>query len=143
VLAAISDLGPGLPDGSARPFFSEWLNSLQTSGLRGFRTVLEIRVFRAAYEFPKKGLFGGSSRAGTCFRNRHIEVRFLPPQPAILVFREFPSFDEKGLPNVGFSHRRLSLETDSRTFWAENSQKSLAEFKKTRVFWRLASETEE
>ena len=64
-------------------------------------------------------------------------------QPGILVFREFPSFDEKGPQNVGFSHRRLSLETGSRTFWAENSQKSPAEFKKTPVFWRLASETEE
>jgi hypothetical protein len=73
----------------------------------------------------------------------NVRVRILPGQPAILVFREFPSFDEKGPQNVGFSHRRLSLETGSRTFWAENSQKSPAEFKKTPVFWRLASETEE
>jgi hypothetical protein len=56
-------------------------------------------------------------------RIHHSEVRSLPPQPAILVFREFPSFDEKGPQNVGFSHRRLFLETGSRTFWAENSQK--------------------
>ena len=73
----------------------------------------------------------------------NARVRSLPGQPAIPVFREFPSFDEKGPPNAGFSHRRLSLETDSRTFWAGNSQKSPAEFKKTPVFWRLASETEE
>jgi len=33
------------------PFYSEWLNSLQSSGLRVFGTVLEIRVFRAADEF--------------------------------------------------------------------------------------------
>jgi hypothetical protein len=50
---------------------------------------------------------------------------------------------QKGPPMAGFSHRQMSLETDVRTFWAENSQKSPAEFKKTPVFWRLALETEE
>jgi hypothetical protein len=50
-LAAISDLGSGLLNCIARSFFSEWLDSLPISGLRGFGTVLEIRVFRAAYEF--------------------------------------------------------------------------------------------
>jgi hypothetical protein len=64
-------------------------------------------------------------------------------QPAIPRFREFPSLDEKGPPNAGFSHRHLSLEIDVRTFLAENSQKSPAESKKTPVFWRLALETEE
>jgi hypothetical protein len=51
--------------------------------------------------------------------------------------------DEKGPPNAGFSRRPWSLETDVRTFWAENSQKSPTEFKKTPVFWRLALETPE
>jgi hypothetical protein len=43
--------------------------------------------------------------------------------------------------NAGFSHRQWSLEIEARTFWAENSQKSPAESKKTPVFWRLALET--
>src|ERR1700692_3876846 len=64
-------------------------------------------------------------------------------QPGSVRFREFPSLDEKGPPNAGFSHRQKSLETDVRTFWAEHSQKSPAEPKKTPVFWRLALETEE
>ena len=51
VLAAISDLGSGYLNGRTRSFFSEWLNSLQSSGLHGFDTVLEIRVFRWGYEF--------------------------------------------------------------------------------------------
>ena len=42
---------------------------------------------------------------------------------------------------MGFSHRHESLETDVRTFLAEKSQKSPAEFKKTPVFLRLAPET--
>jgi hypothetical protein len=54
---------------------------------------------------------------------------------------EYTFFDEKGPPNGGFSHRQRSLETDVRTFWAENSQKSPAESKKTPVFWRLALAT--
>jgi hypothetical protein len=64
-------------------------------------------------------------------------------QPGIPRFREFPSLDKKGPPNAGFFHRQKSLETDVRTFWAENFQKSPAESKKTPVFWRLALETEE
>jgi hypothetical protein len=64
-------------------------------------------------------------------------------QPGIPRFREFPSLDEKGPLNAGFSHHQKSLETDVRTFWAENFQKSPAESKKTPVFWRLALETEE
>jgi hypothetical protein len=63
-------------------------------------------------------------------------------QPGIPVFREFPSFDKKGPPNAGFSYCRKSLETDVRTFRAENSRKSPAESRKTPVFWRLAPETE-
>ena len=51
----------------------------------------------------------------------------LPPQPGIARFREYPSLDEKGPPNAGFSHRQKSPETDVRTFWAENSQKTPAE----------------
>jgi hypothetical protein len=52
--------------------------------------------------------FCKSSRAGKSirFRNRHIEVRFLPPQPRIPIFREFSFLDEKGPPNAGFSHRQ-------------------------------------
>jgi len=50
-LAAISHLSSGLLIGRVRPFFSEWRNSLQSSGRGGFGTVLEIHVFRAAYEF--------------------------------------------------------------------------------------------
>jgi hypothetical protein len=73
----------------------------------------------------------------------NVLVRILPGQPRIPCFREFPSLDEKGPPNAGFSHRRKSLETDVRTFWPEYSQKSPAESKKTPVFWRLASETKE
>lgn len=64
-------------------------------------------------------------------------------QPASLVFGEFLSFDKKGPPNAGFSHRQVSLETDDRTFWPEHSQKSPAKSRKTPVFWRRASETEE
>jgi hypothetical protein len=77
------------------------------------------------------------------FSNGNVQVRIFPRSPGILVFREFPCFDEKGPQNAGFSHRRLSLATDSRTFWVENPQKSPAEFNQTPVFWRLASETEE
>jgi len=73
----------------------------------------------------------------------HLPVRILPPQPGSAAFGEFPSFDEKGPPNAGFSHRQKSLETDVRTFWVEHSQKSPAESRKTPVFWRLALETEE
>ena len=51
VLAAISDLGSGLLLGRVPPFFSKWLVSLQSSGLYGFGTILEIRVFQDAYEF--------------------------------------------------------------------------------------------
>jgi hypothetical protein len=52
--------------------------------------------------------FFNSSRAGKSirFRTCHIEVRFLLPQPRIPVFREFSFLDEKGPPNVGFSHRQ-------------------------------------
>jgi hypothetical protein len=64
-------------------------------------------------------------------------------QPGSPRFREFPSLDEKGPLNAGFSHGHWSLETDVRTFLIENSQKSPAESKKTPVFWRLALETEE
>jgi hypothetical protein len=90
VFAAISDLGSGLLDGRGRPFCSEWLNSLQSFGLRGFRTVLEIRVIRAAYEFHEMG-FCRSARAAKSirFRNHQIEVRFLPPQPQSCVWRQF------------------------------------------------------
>jgi hypothetical protein len=73
----------------------------------------------------------------------NVQVRILPGQPGIPRFREFPSLGEKGPLNAGFSHRNWFLETDVRTFLVENSQKSLAESKKTPVFWRLALETEE
>jgi hypothetical protein len=49
ILAAISDLSSGLLMGRAGAFFSEWLISLRSSGLRQFGTVLEIRMFRDAY----------------------------------------------------------------------------------------------
>ena len=82
VLAVISDLSSGSLIGRARPFFSEWLNSLQSSGLRGFGTVFEIRVFELLMNSDEMG-FCKSSRAGKSirFRIRHIEVRILPPQP--------------------------------------------------------------
>jgi hypothetical protein len=54
LLAAISDLSSGLLIGRVRLFVSEWLISLQSSGLSGFGTVLEIRVFRGAYEIQMK-----------------------------------------------------------------------------------------
>jgi hypothetical protein len=72
-----------------------------------------------------------------------MEVRILPPQPAIPVLREFPFLDEKGAPNAGFSYRGKSLETGVRTFSVKNSRKSPAESRKTPVFWRLALETVE
>jgi hypothetical protein len=50
VLAAISNLSSGLLIGRGGLFFSDWLISLRSSGLRGLSTVLEIRVFREAYE---------------------------------------------------------------------------------------------
>jgi hypothetical protein len=36
----------------------------------------------------------------------HVRVRILLPQPGSPSFREFPSLDEKGPPNAGFSHRQ-------------------------------------
>jgi hypothetical protein len=75
------------------------------------------------------------------FRTGNMEVRILPGQPGSARSREFPSLDEKGPLNAGFSHRYSSLETDVRTFSAENYQKSPVEFNKTPVFWRLALET--
>jgi hypothetical protein len=55
-LLAISPLFVAISDLSSRPligrvgsFFSEWLISLRSSGLRQFGTVLEIRIFRDAY----------------------------------------------------------------------------------------------
>jgi hypothetical protein len=71
----------------------------------------------------------------------NVQVRILPGQPPIPVFREFPFLDEKGPPNAGFSHPGKSLETGVRTFSAKNSRKSPAESRKTPVFWRLALET--
>jgi hypothetical protein len=56
VLAAVSDLSSGLLIGRGGSFFSEWLISLRSSGLRGFSTVLEIPVFREAYEFQRNGV---------------------------------------------------------------------------------------
>jgi hypothetical protein len=83
VLAAISDWSSGPPSGKIRAFFSEWLISLQSSGLCGFGTALEIRVFGDTCEFRGQWGFCNSSRTGKSirFRDRHIEVRFLPPQP--------------------------------------------------------------
>jgi hypothetical protein len=46
-----SDSSFGLLIGRVRPFFSEWLVSLQSSRLCGFGTVLEFRAFRDVYEF--------------------------------------------------------------------------------------------
>jgi hypothetical protein len=63
----------------------------------------------------------------------NVRVRILPGQPRIPRFREFPSLDEKAPPNAGFSHHQKSPETDVRTFWGENSQKSPAESRKTPV----------
>jgi hypothetical protein len=77
------------------------------------------------------------------FWNGNMEVRILPGQPGSPRFREFPSLDEKGPPNAGFSHRKKSLETHVRTFWVKNSQKSPAESRKTPVFRRRFLETEE
>jgi hypothetical protein len=71
----------------------------------------------------------------------HLKVRILPPQPGIPVFGEFSFLDDKGPSNAGFSHRPKSPETGVRTFSAENSRKSPAEFNKTPVFRRLALET--
>jgi hypothetical protein len=82
VFAAISDLDSGPLNGGARPFFSEWLNSLPSSGLRGFGTVLEIPTFRRAYEFQRKEVLRLlSDRREHPNPIRHIEVRILPPQP--------------------------------------------------------------
>jgi hypothetical protein len=117
---------------------------LWTPGLGGFGTVLENPTFRRACEFQRKEVQRLlSDRREHPIPIRHIEVRILPPQPGIARFREYSSLDEKGPPNAGFSHRQRSPETDVRTFWAEHSQKSPAESRKTPVFWRLALETEE
>lgn len=51
VEAAISRLNSGLQIDRAGSLFSEWPISLWSSGLCGFGTVLEIRMFREAYEF--------------------------------------------------------------------------------------------
>jgi hypothetical protein len=82
VLAAISDLSTGLLIGRGGSFFSEWLNSLWSSGLRGFSTVLKFECFERLMNSNEMG-FCSASRTGKSirFRNRHIEVRNLPPQP--------------------------------------------------------------
>ena len=56
VLAAISDLSAGLLIGKVSSFFSKWPISLRSSGLRGFGTVLEIRVFREAMTANEIGI---------------------------------------------------------------------------------------
>jgi hypothetical protein len=54
IAAAISHLSSGLLIGRARSLFSDRPISLQSSGLRRFGTVLEIRMFRETYEFQRK-----------------------------------------------------------------------------------------
>src|SRR3982074_3124301 len=48
--AAICSLNSGPLIGKAGSFFSEWPISLRSSGLCGFDTVVEIRMFRGTYE---------------------------------------------------------------------------------------------
>jgi hypothetical protein len=135
VTVAISRLRFGLPIGSAGLLFSDRPASLRSSGLDRFGTVLEIRTFRVAYELWRKEVWrllsDGRERP---ISNRHLEVRILPRQPRILVFREFSSLHDKSPQNAGSCHRELSLEINVRAFWAENSQKSPAESGKTPVF---------
>jgi hypothetical protein len=56
ILAAIFDLRSGRLYAEVSSFFSKWPISLWSSGLRGFGTVLQIRVFREAYEHQRKGV---------------------------------------------------------------------------------------
>jgi hypothetical protein len=118
-------------------------------GLRAVRSALTVsyvpKLRKDSSEslrtaFPRKcSKFSRHFKGHLSFGN--VPVRILPGQPAIPRFGEFSFLGEKGPPNAGFSHRRKSLETNVRTFWAENSQKSPAELNKTPVFQRLAPET--
>jgi hypothetical protein len=106
IAAAISHFSSGLLLARARSLFSERPNFLRSSGLRGFGTVLEIPTFQRAYESQRRDvLWLLSDRRERPLPIRHIAVRILSLQPGSPRFREFPSLDEKGPLNAGFSHR--------------------------------------
>src|SRR5216683_1183620 len=82
VAAAISHLNSGLLIGRAGSLFSELPISLRNSGLCGFGTVLEIRIFREAYESKELGVLRRSSdRQEHPISNSHTS-RFESPAPA-------------------------------------------------------------
>jgi hypothetical protein len=89
VLAAISDLNSGPLIDGVGSFFSEWLISLRGSGLRESVRFSKFERFEM-FMNSTKWRFPSSSRTGKSirFRNRHFEVRNLPPQPPIRAFRQ-------------------------------------------------------
>jgi hypothetical protein len=111
-------------------------------GLRAVRSALSVflvpKLRKDSSESLPTAFSGKSLKFSRHFKGHfsigNVQVRILPGQPGIPRFGEFPSVDEKGPPNAGFSHRHRPPETDVRTFWAENSRKSPAELNKTPVF---------
>ncbi len=83
-IAAIFDSSSGRLYGEVTSFFSKWPISLWSSGLRGFGTGLQIRVFREAYEHQRKG---GSGAPLEQARSTEFEIAisrfdtFRPSQP--------------------------------------------------------------
>ena len=59
---------------------------------------------------------------------------------AVRISENFLLSWQKGPPTAGFSNCQKSPVAPFSNFLGENSQKSLAEFNKTPVFWRLALE---
>jgi hypothetical protein len=140
VFAAISDLDSGPLNGGARPFFSEWLNSLPSSGLRGFGTVLEIPTFRRAYEFQRKEVLRLlSDRREHPNPIRHIEVRILPPQPGSSELGENVCDRRRKPANGGFLRIRHRSQAPVSVILRTKCPLVSSEHLKNSRFWETAA----
>jgi hypothetical protein len=120
----ISRLNSGHLLGRARSLFSERPIYLRSSGLCGFGTVLEIPTFRRAYEFPRKEVLRLlSDRREHPIPIRHIEVRILPPQPAIRALGQAPRGSREWAENPSFLSIRFRLQTPGSPIFRWKSPK--------------------
>lgn len=97
-----------------------------TIGHRRWTPRVQIRVSREAYE-RQRNWGSVPSRTGEInrVRNRHIEVRYLPPQPGIPAFGSASQETRERAGNPGFSGIRFRLWTlGSPKLWRKSPKVS-------------------